>query len=544
MNRFYVLEARDDQPDPEADPNAVAAAPDEETDAPGFPGADGQDDAGTDDASGNAFGDLPADEGGLEGNGDDASSLNDVDPDEPVELPDLDDMHTDHLQTLENEQVVKDTKTHTYDGALNSALGDLEVVNAATESLHQLIQSGQPISENFLKSRMGLLNGIRRRQRYSRYALSTESLTPQIALESFLSTLRSLFQAIIKAIGHAIEWLKQRVRKFFSDTAWSSKTTETMTEEILHQRKTNASAFRLMIQKPDFRHDNYVSAIGPKVWLTCDGKQPGAGMRINHYDPRTGNLTGTMEPTYANCFEELVTLASMHQFYASKTFLKFTEILPAIAKAIEGEHPYPTEVMEVDIEGSIPRRSRPLHHYEGRTSEDNCRLYVSDGYLGSMALAVEAAYQQPDGTPKERLANIGQWKVDFVKATVEIPNGDLRYLSDQEIYEASRMSHELSEELSRQRRTFDLVEDYSNELKVLMEHLQGQVDKLTSDSEDFDKADQYLTLLRASNAIVRNASNVLGSGADYCHKVQIAWIMYLKEIYNADKSLIGAARLL
>jgi negative regulator of replication initiation len=552
MKRFLVLEALDDEASPNSTPaddaatagKTGAAATDEPTDTPGFAGADGQDEPGDETASPSLDGDQPADENDLEGDGDDADPLANVDPNEPVELPDLDNLQTDRLQTLENEQEVADTKSEKYDSALGSAMDDLDVLNAATESLRQALASDQEISTEDLKGRIALLNGIRRRQRYSRYVISVEHLTPQVALENFMSTLRSLFQAIIKAISRAIEWLKERVRKFFSETKWSSETTQRLTEEVLHTRKTHASAFRLMIQRQDFRKDNYVSAMGAKPWLTNLGKQPGAGMRINHYDPRTGNLTGTLEPTYGNCFEDLANLATLHQFYASKTFLRFTELIPAIATAIDAEQPYPEEIMGVDIDASIPTRSRPLLHYEGRTSEDGCRLYVSDGYLGSLALTVEMPYQADDGTPRNRLVNIGQWKVDFVKAQPDLPNGDLRYLSDQEIVEGSRMSQELSEELARQRRTFDLVEDYSEELKKLMENLQNKVDQLTADSEDYDKAQQYLELLKASNAIVRNASNVLGSGADYCHKVQLAWIVYLTEIRAADKALIGAAKTL
>lgn len=545
MKRFLVLEAIGDE-DPTNSPDATSddtatPATDEATDTPGFPGANGEDDPGDETAPDEFGNDQPIDENGVADGSADADPLANVDPNEPVEKPDLDDLQTDRLQTLTNEDDVAATKTQKYEGALNSAIDDLDVVATATESLREAIKSGQPVTD--LKDRVALLNGIRRRQRYSRYAVSVETYTtPEMALESFLSTFRSLFQAIIKAIGRAIEWLKERVRRFFSETRHSAEVTHALTEEILHARRTYASAFRMMIQKPDFHHENYVSSMTAKAWLTCDGKQPGGGMRVRHYDPQTGNLTGTMEPTYANCFAELVELAGMHQFYASKTFLKFTEILPALAQSIEGEHPYPPEVMEVSIEGSIPKRARPLLHYEGRTCDDGCRMYVADGYLGSMALSVEMAYQTPDSTPQERLANIGRWKVDFIKAQPEIPNSDLRYLNDQEIIEASRMSQELSEELERQRRTYDLVSDYSSELKKLMEHLQGKMDKLTADGEDFAKANLYLELLRASNAVVRNASNVLGSGADYCHRVQSAWIVYLTEIRSTDKRLIGSSK--
>lgn len=531
--RFIAFEADgpdDTEADPtittpdatDVDPNAAAIDP------PVDPALDASADPSTDLTGDGSTTDPPGE-----------TEEEEVDPDTPVELADTGDLEVDRLKKLTDAKDLKELKKNDAAEVVDNALGDVEIISTAIESLREAIQHGGQSAT--VKLAVGVLQRVRRDQGFDelpRVSLETYQTNVSMALEGLVSTLKAMFRAIISAIMRAIDWIKERFKEFFSKNALMADTTKRVTEMIVKQRQDNASLLNTALSKKLVNEDEYVQAPGLKSWLTYQGKQPGAGMKVQLYR-EDGSAARMVEPGYADAFGELLTIAKMHEFFGSDQAKKFCAVAPEIAQAIYDGQEYPSGAISFDPRKSIPEGARAMMHYEGYQCPSDAVLYVREGYLGSTSVAIQVAYESEPTTAQEHLDQMGRWKIDFRKEQVELTNGSLRYLYQDEIQAASKISIELSEEMKRAQRTIDLFKLDSDKLKRMLATMDG---KFSSAMEGHtEQVRQFISLSQAVNAYIRNASMVLEGALPYCDNIQQAWVRYLYLTYAEDARTIRAA---
>lgn len=512
MARKHILALEDDAPDTVDDP--IEATPD---------------------AS-----DLPVQDPVADVDAPEADASDDVDPDEPVELPETDDLQVDRLDDLSDKAERKAMKRTDAFDYIDNAMSDVTLLNAAVESLYE--SSRQRMGKAAEQCAYTVLKQVRQRQHLrAQPTVATEAREERlgVALESFINTLKALYRTIVQAIKRALEWVKTYFKKFVKETYWTADTTRRITEAVLNQRRDATWAFEKAHKANLVDEENYVALPDAKRWLSYHGKQPGAGMVVETFDPHTGHPTSVTTPSYAQCFLALIDVAKLHETFASKEFLGFVDSLPQVAEAIANGDPYPAAPGNFDYATSIIVGSRPLDHFEGHTCEEGCHMYVREGFLGGIAVQVEVPYHPATDDARSQIEMVGSWRVSFQKEDNYLTSGSLRFLYDDEIRKGSDASEALSEELGRQQRTLELFEAKATKLQSLLTAMEGRfTDALNQGEAGLDLTHQYTSLAKAVMAIVRNAELVLESSGMYCRKVQYAWLKYLGETLHADKALI------
>ena len=547
--RKLLLALEDNGPDGDAPLDPIDETPDS-SDTPAAAAADNDAAPAEGDApAASADGDAPAEGGDTPADGEDKKDdkpegedeISD-DQDEPIRLHDTDDLQVDKLDELTAKADFQDEKRSDERATLDNSLDDLTVLTTAYESLRAAMESGTPQPEAVALANRVLHDVNSRVFQDSEIQVAVEGFgdLSSVSLEGFRSTMKALFRAIIDAIIRAVEWIKKRFKDFFEENRWVLDSTRRLTKDVVDFRHANDKKFSEAFKARRINEAAYVQGPTFKAFLTYLGKQPGAGMTVVDYDA-DGRSEGERQPSYAEAFSDLHDLLKLQDFFSSLHVTRFAADTAQVVLAIDDGEDYPVSMMGFNPRLTVPNGARPMFHFEGYTCPEDAVLYVREGYLGSMALGVQVAHQPAPTNPREAIQQASLWKMDFHKEPVEMISGTLRFLATNEIVDGSKMSQEISEELLRLRKTVDIVDQYSQQLKKLMVSIEARFagDVMVDGNE---QSIQYIELSHAINAVVRNASTFLVDGAPaYCRLVQYAWLKYLLAIQAQDKLTVAGA---
>lgn len=375
-----------------------------------------------------------------------------------------------------------------------------------------------------------------------------------VALESFGNFFKEVWEAIVKAIQRAIDWIKNVFRGFFGTVERSSKTTKELTSAIIKNRNTprwreyEKSAVGLL---------EYVTlSTDKKRFLTLYGQLPEnaiveiysmkASAPIEVVGAARNNNGGGI--TSEMMFERLFALSQIHEKYPQTfgdDFIKnLSEACDKLGKKETLANIPPLTIIH-NVFPDNPNLTFFMNSttYKGKTpAKPENAMYASELYLGDLKIFNEVQLF-PAKNFEESVTVLGEWKFEAVTGGSEAQfDGWMPYMSDDNLKEFSENFIGLNRNLDSFEKTVDKMENFHSKLKKLAEemvvnstkHLQEQAD---ANSPTNGRSQMFLDISKMINNVISNINVSLLKYSTHLAQVTIAWNAYLKEVYDKEKKI-------
>lgn len=527
----------------------------ENQDAP--PGDAAPEGAGAADAaldSGQGSGDALGD--GATGNGlDDPSDPDAVDPDAPIDFPDLDNLNVEQVAAVEAQEKELTEDQEVRSESVDDAVAQSKFLVAAVEGLQETIRLGKGITPLTSRSMIMNLYSIRERLGFQHPAegLSMEGMgsavahdpvrTAQITMESFRNTLRTILQTIIKAIQQAIEWLVKKVKKGLYDARAVRERTRQLTKAILEQRaKDKDGALHAALIGND--EDNYVS-----LRLAAAGN---ALLILNKQPKKYAKALGDV-------LDEIEVVNKYNAFFGKGLQSAFSDLLDVLRTT--GDEGFDDEKFNLaPIDDLFSSNCEPVSgpaelrgvQVPSKLNQSGYSCVAATGLLGDVAhYQFTQRRALGDTNLPAQLELLGSWTfVRTVQRAVSgSASGSLRYLSTQEIEEGSAVVEKIEDNLAKLGDVLNYMEDFEGFLKdrlVAAERLLGGMKEADAffDAKDEQhgwKGPLLNALIGAMGSLVNNINESLDAYQKLGFGTAIAWNYYLEAIYMREKATMDEA---
>lgn len=484
--------------------------------------------------------DTPPTDGGSDPNAPPAEKAPEPD-NKPIVVSDLNVMELERNEIkAQNKEAKKEHEKVVQ--ATENAVSDLEMLHSAAEGFADcLYGSGTPatfkLSKRVYEAARSALSfpPMRRKVSVENYAEHSEKA---FAMESIMDTVKQVIGAIINAIVSAINWLKKVFKEFFDSSRRLAKANEQMCDMFLKHRKDNEAKLRKLDSTSALDHERFVELPTHKLNLTYKGKQPGFGMVVEKYDTETGSKNDSVEPNYAQAFQELTKLLNIHEKFKERVSPKLIHEFEQLEKDIE-------ENKSSSVQGFYPKEfllpnARQVMHFDGTTCPDNARMFINEGYLGNVVYLLQMGAGSDSSPVIGLLSRYADFKAKIVTAEKTMSDAWMRNLATDEIKATFLATAAMTNEMVNLSKTTDSIEHTLEMMKSLMIKVKAKVGKdldYQTDAAQF-KNRAYTAMAAAASSLVNTTNSVLSGCASHAHDVQISWLYYINAIMRREQDML------
>lgn len=479
----------------------------------------------------------------------------DTDPaDEPIIFPEVGNLNVDKVaEVLDEEETRKDVT--------DEAIEETRTLTAAAEAFKEQINSNGTLSVAMLNLADAIYSGAKNRlgapeEMHRGFALESfqenHKLSPtvknrsRIALEGFGNMIKTVWEAIVKAIQRAIDWVRNLFSGFFKAAGRSKKVTQDTMSAILKIR--NTPRYDDYLKKTAIDKTNYVTLTPDKhKYLTIDGKDP-IEVKTVYTDLKSQRAVYNGEPNdYLGAFEQLLGLAKTHENY-SKVFSKeFTDAVVSICKDLSDNKDLDSHPSFCDP-GLLPQKGfLILGHgdtYLGKTPADQDMVYlVNQNYLGDLHIF---NYVCPFNLTNysQTINYLTKWKTEANVKANSASAGAMPYMDTEYMKACNQKVLEINNTLDKFELTLDSMTDFHGRLKKLAEQMvidsaQFLKEQTTNGTSQKGRSQIYLDLSAMINNVVSNINTSLVKIATHLGQVCAAWNAYLKEVLMKEQKIVA-----
>lgn len=482
---------------------------------------------------------LPADQ--LEG---EADAHADIDPDAPIELPDLDDLKIFELERKEASQQRREEHKEVIEAIQQDGAIVLTKMNDALEHFRQACltkSSGklQLASESLDQAQEIAGVGAIEHVPYPPAEQTLEQADLDTAMEGFSTTISNILKAIMAAIKKAMMYLKDFFKDIWRQMRSLEEAIKKRGEQIADVRKRNVKLLDRNAKQVGVDYDNYVDLGGKKRYLLVAGERPTPAEKAD-YSERFRDLTGLMAT--ARAYDEFI--RSFDDGAAS--------FLNALEQSVDGlldrseidqifKDVASLDAMHVKAAYDVADLVDENHH-----SDDQIELEVSPDFIGNF----KQIFAVPNGKflagNPTVLENLAITRIDYSEeAALGVQNGMMPFLELWTIERASKVIAEQAQLLITMQRIGDMcVYELDEQLAVRLKKADSLVVQNSKESAEVAAAkNQHLiTLTRAAGALTGFTNNFFTQVTSHVRNVQYAWLSYLTETLKRDIAVLNGIK--
>jgi hypothetical protein len=460
---------------------------------------------------------------------------------DPIALPVEGDLNVDKVFEAEQLQEMQDFRDNVTQAVISvealtfvkSFIADKVIAN---ESLSA--QLGKSV-HNFLLSHKKQLGMPDAKNSFSMESFKSNDIdkvaATKVALEDFKSTIKQIWDAIVKAVVAAIAWLKKAFERFFINLKAIRQTTTDLTDTILKQR--NSENFKK--RKQGFNDlDKYVQMTthynlpSLKKLLTCEGEQPGNYL-LDIFKDNGSHSSGKTTVTYEEAFETILDLVKSHSSYDKVFNTDFINEIKEIKKCIDEGTEIKSKVPVINCLELFSKNVHMSNDIVGLIPKEGNSLFVEEGYLGDFMVVNELNISTPR-TTLDSLDIISNWSTEIYEKRISLSNNWLKMLTNEEITDGSKVIIEIESELMLYEKTIDKMENIQKQLEKILSA------PIAEKKLDEENNDSLLIFAKAISSIITNINKPLMEFSVRGRNVCIAWNEYLKQMYLKEKELVNA----
>lgn len=478
--------------------------------------------------------------------------------DEPIIFPEVGNLNVDKVAEVLDEEGGRKEMT-------DDAIEETRTLVAAVEAMQEQIRHNETLSPAMLHLTEAIFKGANARlgapvttvkslslegfeDRYNKRP--TVRNRSQIALEGFGNAIKTVWEAIIKAIQRAIDWVRKIFSGFFKAAERSKKTTQELMTAILKVR--SSPRFDNYINKTSIDEGNYVTLTPDKQkYLSIDGKNPNE-VKIDvpcgtPAKPVFGFKQSNKPLPYIDHFDRLINLAKSHENYPvifGKDFIaQVSDLCNKLSKK--------EDISTVGVFGSLeilPPAEEVFvfsgQPYKGKIPTDPKNAFlICSGYLGDLVTYNEVNLVAPSNCV-DSIDKLSVWKSEVLTATNGGTDGAMPFMKTDDLKACTAKVVELNNVLDKFDGTVDKMVAFQGSMKKLAE-------EMVIDSVDFQKVDGapdpantsrsqiLLDLSKMINNVISNINVSLVKIATHLGQVCSSWNAYLKEVLNKEKPLVA-----
>lgn len=433
------------------------------------------------------------------------------DDQEEIVYPDLADTETE--KAAEDMSEIHDEAVD----AAEEALNDTHTLTVALESLHNSYSKQMPNTRQ-LKSVQSLVIDIRTKQGYKNpmSGLNMESHSEpldavKMVMESIGSTLRSFWQALVNMFMRMVSLIKKFLMELFSRTKFEKERAIALSNAIGKQRKDNRKEISQLNAYID--EEKFVNLPLASRVLCVNGDQP---------------------TSYCDEFERLCDLAP-----GGKSFeVTFGE---SFSKKLETSIEKLTSGQDLDASDEAPSPASQAYkgyalktHVDGIPPLPGMIYFVYPTYLSDFTI-VQSMPARAAVDTIDSYDILQNWRTFVMARESTSTTGDMRNLSNGELYDATISVVKLADAVTSYKNSFNSVEKIEKALQKASSNFNSEAEKISATNPtvvaDINK------IIGSMNAVMRNVDVVLREYPRRCHSVLFAWNSYLKAIYIKEKDL-------
>lgn len=485
----------------------------------------------------------------------DPAEDDEVDPaDEPIIFPEVGNLNVDKVaEVLDEESTRKDVT--------DEAIEEAGVLTAAVEAMAEQMHSNGTLSVAMLNLANAVYSGAKNRlgapeETYKSFGLESfernYKLSPtvknrsRVALEGLGSMINSVWQAVVKAIQRAIDWVRNLFSGFFKAAGRSKKTTQDTMSAILKIR--NTPRYEDYLKKTSIDKTAYVTLTPDKhKYLTIDGKDP-SEVKTTYTDMKSQRAVYDGAPNdYLGAFEHLAGLAKTHENYPKVFSKQFTDDVTAICKDLSDNKDLDQRPSFCDL-GQLFQKGYLVvptgQTYLGKTPAAQDMVYlVNQNYLGDLHIF---NYVCPFDLTNyaQTIHYLTEWKFEVNVKADSVSTGAMPYMDTEYMKACNQKVIEINNILDKYELTLDVMTDFQARLKKLAEEMvidstEFLKETTTNGTSQKGRAQIYLDLSKMVNNIVSNINTGLVKVATHLGQVCAAWNAYLKEVLAKEKMIVA-----
>lgn len=452
-------------------------------------------------------------------------------PDEVLEI--IDDATTEMTSEYENNQEM-------IDGAVNTS-GELVAI---AETLQESINTFGYINPVAIKISMLSLESHRKNMSFKDKLVKVsledykndKVVASKVALESFVDTIKKLWQAIIKAIMDSIAWIKKFFTEFVFAISHDIKNLKEITFKILEQREKDTTGKLKKSMSIGFDPEYYILP-------TLTNRNLQAMLSINNKQP----------DNYSQAFKEILNIINVDTY--KETFnSSFVESLEKVYENSILQDKTPDAFIDFKPERLIPLNADIGHGldkdvnktFKNLVAKEGQRFFMTDPTLGNYVILHEfkeyyfiGNYNSKDAANSdlETLENIANWSITEQSFLDSNNNKNaLRYLSSAEIKEGSDSALNVLNYINTAKGKLDELINIKNSLVILSK----KASNFESDLEDKLKMQYAGLLIKCVSNINKISTELPVNNFKYARSQCNAWMLYLAEIYKKERDIINS----
>lgn len=475
-----------------------------------------------------------------------------VDPDAPIEYPDLGNLNVDNVdEKLKDDQEERDE-------AIKDASEEMQDLNATMEAMIESMRSHghltpaiASLAEKRLvraKTRLEFKNTSSgfSLENFKGDTLKSESM---LALEGFRDTISSIFEAIVRTIAAAFAFLRKMFREFLFGVKKSKEITKKRTEQLLKLRESKDYANAVKNNIDNQKH--YVALPIYQRSLSINGVQPGsknsegAKITINKNGRESAWAVGV---NYPEAMRSILEITQMHKAFAD-TFGnadEFSNKIDAITKYSLDFKPIEVTLPIIDY-----RKFTPNNYLETDKSTPDFKLdseqtlYSSTEHLGDIRVFSICVNDQTSDDFLKATSEISRWKFRVDIKPGFSGDGWLRNLETDEIKETSKIVIEIEDALLDFEKTLDKLKSFESSLESISRNVRNHtasspISAAIAASQEAAHRQVILDLvIGALTSIKENIAQPLKNLAESSHNVCGGWNAYLGAIYKKEYYLVN-----
>ena len=485
----------------------------------------------------------------------------DTDPaDEPIIFPEVGNLNVDKVAEVLDEENSRKEVT-------DEAIDEAGTLTAAVEAMSEQMHNNGTLSVAMLNLANAVYTGAKNRlgapeEKYKSFGLESfennYKLSPtvknrsRVALEGFGDMIKTVWDAVVKAIQRAIDWVRNLFSGFFKAAGRSKKVTQDTMSAILKIR--NTPRYEDYLKKTAIDKTAYVTLPPDKhKFLTIDGKDPAEVKTVysitntqNKADLGKAVYNGTPND-YLAAFEVLVGLAKTHENY-SKVFNKqFTDEVIAICKDLSDNKDLDSRPAFGDLT-QLPQKGglfvgHGQAYLDMTPASEDMAYMVNLNYLGDLHIF---NYVCPFNLTNyaQSINYLSQWKFEVKVKSNSASMGAMPYMDTDYMKACNQKVLELNNTLDKFDLTLDAMTDFQERLKKLAQEMvidstEFLKETTTNGTSQKGRAQIYLDLSKMVNNVVSNINTGLVKVATHLGQVCAAWNAYLKEVLAKEKMIVA-----
>ena len=430
---------------------------------------------------------------------------------------------------------------------ISSAINDLQVLNLATESFYSCYIGKGSDTEFKLATANYKQACISLGYPTNTVSMSLESFNSdggkKIALESIVSTIKQVIDAIIKAIVASYEYLKKVFKRLFSSSKQLLRNHEAAATNLKKHRETNKDKLLKAEKLNAIDKVRFVELPTFKKWLTVNGKVP-SNLFLSNYDHNHQHVQQVMS-SYKEAFIRYNEVISKHKDFKTLLSNDLTTMFNEIEALLEsGDDNTTVNLFIVNGDSfKIPSMMKAASAH-GINADDKATLFVGEGFLGSKSYLL----QLPDndfklsGKPNDLddiLDQYSKFKVMFITGDEEMTDGYLPCLDTKELDEVFPIVADLSHNLMAMEDSFDNIEKTISGLISFLEKTKSKIPTNVDDIKGGKPvADSYILMTKAITSITNSWKFYSEPVAGCTYNVINAWTGYLNAIVAKEQSYL------